>query len=325
MKPRKENKSGTSQIIPTAIGPIARTVDDCVLFMKATLVPEMFLGDLNVAPIPFNNEMYEREDKLKIGYFSTDGWFEPCATSKRAIRESIDALTAAGHTCVPFDLPTDGWFSYGLLASINGAEGNFRNFTEALEGEPLISEYLPLVLATALPDWLRWIAIRLLDKRSAHLLGQGRSGGLKVWDLWQRTADMAEMKSKWSDAMRCQGLDVLIHPAMPLPAFQHSLSVYLTGACSYMFMANMLLWPSGVVPVTTVRADEAHYRKEDLPENQRDSMANFAAKIMQGSEGLPICVSVTAPPFRDETCLRAMKEVERLVNYQGKPEAYKHV
>jgi fatty acid amide hydrolase len=324
MIPRKNNKSGTAMLIPTVIGPIARTVEDCALFMKATQVPELWEGDLNKPRIPFNDEVYQRPgEKLKIGYFDTDGWFEPCATSKRAVQETVDALTKAGHTCVPFQLPMDGWFTFGLLASINGAEGSFRNFTEALEGEPLIDEYTPLVMATRLPGWLKWIVLLLIDKRRGFLLQQGRASGLSVWELWQRTADMAEMRSKWSDAMRDQGVDILVYPAMPLPAFKHELSVFMTAACSYMFMSNMLDWPTGVVPVTTVRPDEAHYRKEDLPENQRDSTADVAAKIMQGSDGMPIGVSIMTPAFQDEKCLGVMKQVERLVNFQGKPEAYK--
>jgi fatty acid amide hydrolase len=324
MKPKKDNKSGTIMIIPTVVGPIARTVEDCALFMKATLVPEMWEGDLNMPRVPFNDELYQRQgEKLKIGYFDTDGWFEPCATSKRAVQETVDALTKAGHTCVPFQLPTDGWASFGLLAAINSAEGSFRNFTEGLEGEPVIDEYVPIVVASQIPDWLRWIVIQLIDKRRGHLLGQGRASGLTVWELWQRTAEMVEMRSKWSDAMRAQGVDVLIHPAMPLPAFHHATSVFLTAACSYMFIGNMLDWPAGVVPVTTVRPDEAHYRMEDLPEDQRDSTAGVAAKIMQGSQGMPIGVSVMTPHFQDEKCLAVMKEVERLVNFHEKPEAYK--
>jgi fatty acid amide hydrolase len=324
MVPRKNNKSGTNILIPTVIGPIARTVEDCALFMKATQVPQLWDSDLNKPRIPFNDVVSQRPgEKLKIGYFDTDGWFEPCATSKRAVQETVDALTKAGHTCIPFEFPTDGWFTFGLLSAINGADG-FQSFLDALEGEPVIAEYGPIVVATYIPDWLRWIVVKLIDKRRGHLLKQGRAGGVSVWELWQRTAELKEMRNKWSDAMRDQGVDVLLYPAMPLPAFNHGVSVFLTAACSYMFISNLLDWPSGVVPVTTIRPDEAHYRKEDLPENQRDSTADIAATIMEGSEGMPIGVSIMTPAFQDEKCLGVMKQIERLVNFQGKPEAYKH-
>jgi fatty acid amide hydrolase len=89
-------------------------VDDCILFMKAMCTPALFASDLNVPPIPFNEAACHDRSTLKIGYFKTDGWFEPCATSKRALEETLEALTKAGHQCVEFVPPTDGWYGYGL-------------------------------------------------------------------------------------------------------------------------------------------------------------------------------------------------------------------
>lgn len=142
--------------------------------MEAVCTDDLFSGDLNVPPLPFNKKAYEDSSKLKIGYFKTDTWFDPCVTSKRALDETIDALNKAGHECVPFDMPTDGWANYGLLVSINGAEGNFKSFLEALEGEDVINEYSTLIRASSIPNWLRWILCKVLDKRRAHLLGSSR-------------------------------------------------------------------------------------------------------------------------------------------------------
>jgi fatty acid amide hydrolase len=114
MKPRKDDKNGTSVAIPAVVGPIARSVDCCALFMKSVCVPEHFEADLNIPRLLFDEKAYQSSTPLKIGYFSTDGWFEPCETAKRGLQETVDALTKAGHECVPFEPPTDGWFSYGL-------------------------------------------------------------------------------------------------------------------------------------------------------------------------------------------------------------------
>lgn len=96
------------------MGPIARTVEDCALFMKAVWTPDLFRGDLNVAPLVFDDKAYNKKEKLKIGYFMTDHWFEPCATSKRALEETITALQEAGHSVQPFHAPTDGWHNLHL-------------------------------------------------------------------------------------------------------------------------------------------------------------------------------------------------------------------
>jgi hypothetical protein len=71
--------------------------------------------------------------------------------------------------------------------------------------------------------------------------------------------------------------------------------------------------------VTAIQTDEAHYRKEDLPENQRDSTADVAAKIMDRKRGYADWVSILAPAFQDEK-FGVMKQIERLINFQGKPE-----
>ena len=209
------------------------------------------------------------------------------------------------------------------LVSINGAEGNFRSFREALEGEELISEYNTLVAASDLPNWLRWIVRKVIDKRRAHLLACTRSGGVSVWDLWQRTAELVDMRAAWSDAVQASGVDAILYPAVPLPALPHAISGDITAAFSYTFLANMLLWPAGVVPVTLVRENEQHYSMDNLPMNQRDFMAKLAMKSMANSAGLPMSVSIMAPAFQDETCLRVMKEVERVVAFSAEPTAYK--
>jgi Asp-tRNA(Asn)/Glu-tRNA(Gln) amidotransferase A subunit family amidase len=82
--------------------------------MQTACVPDMWQSDLNVPPVPFDQQKYEKSGSIKIGYFETDHWFEPSVAAKRGLNETIEKLKAAGHTCVPFEPPTNGWFNYGL-------------------------------------------------------------------------------------------------------------------------------------------------------------------------------------------------------------------
>jgi fatty acid amide hydrolase len=127
-----------------------------------------------------------------------------------------------------------------------------------------------------------------------------------------------EMRSKWSDMFVQQGLDAIIFPALPLPALPHGIPGKLTAAFSNMFIANLLQWPCGVVPVTTVRENEQFYK-----EAPNDDYCKMAHQVMQNSAGLPMSVQVMAPAFQDEKCLRIMKEVETLAGFTAKPMAYK--
>ena len=144
-----------------------------------------------------------------------------------------------------------------------------------------------------------------------------------MYDLWQRTADLLALRTKWSDAVRESGIDAIVYPGFPIPALPHGISADLTAAVSYMFLPNLLLWPAGAVPITTVRPDEQHYQMEDLPPNQRDKAAKLTANlVMKDSAGLPMSVSVMTPAFQDEKCLRVMKEIEKFVDFKESPTAY---
>ena len=322
MRPRKNNKQGSTVIIPSVAGPIARSVEDCALFMKAVWNENTFCNDTTIAPLPFNEEKYRMNKPMRIGYFFTDEWFEPCTAVKRGLLETIEGLKKAGHTCIPFSLPTNGWEIYSLLISINAADGNLRSFVEALEGEDMVDSYRPLYSAANLPNIIRPVIKQFIDKRRATLLACGRDGGISSYDFWQKCAELSIMKNKWDDAVRSANIDAIIFPALPIPALPHGIAGDFTAAFSYPFIANMLQWPAGVVPVSTIRCDEQHYKLEDIPIDQRDHFAMIAAKVMNGSEGLPIGVAIMTRGFKDETCLRVMKEIESIVDFKHEPKAY---
>ena len=152
-------------------------------------------------------------------------------------------------------------------------------------------------------------------------------GKLSVYELWEHIADILDMRGKWAVAVQEAGVDAIIHPAIPMPAVSHGMSAQIA-MISYMLIGPMLLWPTGVLPVTTVREDEQHYyeskeTREQLPKNQRDHIARLTAREMKGSAGMPINISVLAPVYKDETCLRVMKEVERVMEFKARPTAYK--
>lgn len=98
--------------MPAVMGAMSYKVEDCAMFLKGVCVPKLFENDINVPPIPFDKKQYEKKGPMKIGYFETDDFFEPCPSAKRGLREAIQRLRDAGHECVPFKPPTDGWFAY---------------------------------------------------------------------------------------------------------------------------------------------------------------------------------------------------------------------
>mgnify|MGYP003497626818 FL=1 len=134
-----------------------------------------------------------------------------------------------------FELPTEGWAKYRLMASIISSEGNLRSFVEALEGEKMIADYRKLYLAMNVPNWVRPLLVLFLDKRRASLLKTSCSGGISAYEVWQLMAVLTEMRRKWADAMK--DFVALVFPALPIPAPPHGTTGELTDSCSCLFIA----------------------------------------------------------------------------------------
>jgi Asp-tRNA(Asn)/Glu-tRNA(Gln) amidotransferase A subunit family amidase len=80
-----------------------------------------------------------------------------------------------------------------------------------------------------------------------------------------------------------------------LPAFPHGFSKDLLPAMHLTFLFNLLHFPAGAVPITTVRASETKYVSR-----HSDNMTRLAQEVCEGSEGLPVGIQVATLPFADE-------------------------
>ena len=94
-------------------------------------------------------------------------------------------------------------------------------------------------------------------------------------------------------------------------------------ACNYTALWNLLDFPAGVLPAYTATADDVgdrlrEWRRDEgrgaagglgLPNDpwgQKVGAASGDADVV----GLPIGVQVVAPPWQEELCLRAMRDIE---------------
>ncbi|OXB68545.1 hypothetical protein ASZ78_000482 [Callipepla squamata] len=227
--------TGMSSVIGM-LGPMARDVDSLALCMKALLCEEMFRLDPTVPPIPFDEEVYTSSKPLRIGYYEGDGYFQPSPSMKRAVQQTRKLLQEAGHTIVPFappkiDYVVDELFTRGIFS--DGAAHLVDSFKGDIVDPNLKSQFNTY----RLPAFVKRILAIILKP------------------IVYRT----EFIAKW----RKQRLDVILCPALG-PAFNHGYAGKLFAATSYTNLYNVLNFPAGVVPVSTVtRADEEelkHYR-----------------------------------------------------------------
>ncbi|XP_077608278.1 fatty-acid amide hydrolase 1-like isoform X1 [Crocuta crocuta] len=134
--------------------------------------------------------------------------------------------------------------------------------------------------------------------------------------LWEHHRAVQEYQQKFVAKWRSLDLDVLLVPALD-PAFHICSSDMGLDSSSYTNLYNVIDFPVGVVPVTTVTPQD----EEELAFYKGyygDSSDKHFREAVQGSVGLPVAVQCVALPWEEELCLRFMKEVETLVkNHRG--------
>ena len=320
----KLNERDGQIVIVATSGPMARSVRDCALAMK-TLVDLSPKLDCLVPPIPWKQEHVEKGNKrkLRVAVMMTDGWFEPFPVCKRAVQEAAEALIAAGHEIIHFKLPVNTAQMLFTYMRAMSADGNRFSLLRALEGEQVHASYSRGLYLSSMPNIMRPLLRKLLEflgeKRLSLIFSSMKNGGLDVREYWENIADVKAIKSTYAETFSRESYDALLMPALGVTALPHGFESPLMGALSYAFLANLLNWPAGTVPVTTTRPDEEEYA---APASERDMMYDYGVRACLGSAGLPAGVQVMTPMWKDELCLFVMGEIEKHVNFSTKPNKY---
>uniref|UniRef100_A0A8C2WJF1 Fatty-acid amide hydrolase 1 n=1 Tax=Cyclopterus lumpus TaxID=8103 RepID=A0A8C2WJF1_CYCLU len=276
--------------VPSCPGPMARDVDSLALAMQALLCDHMFSLDPTVPPIPFNKQIYQSSKPLRIGYLESDGYTQPSPSMTRGIREVKALLEQAGHTLVPYSPLKINYVLHDLLIRGILADGG-TSLIKKLEGGPLDPCLRPQVIPYYFPTWLKKTLSFLLKP-----LVSSPHQHAAVEDYIHETV------SEW----RRLNIDVLLCPMIG-PAFNFD----YCGVLSYTILYNLLTFPAGVVPVSTVTAED----EEEL-RHYEGIFKDHWDKLFK--QGLPVAVQCIALPWQDELCLRFMKEVEQLVKQSRK-------
>ncbi|NXW40889.1 FAAH1 hydrolase, partial [Nyctiprogne leucopyga] len=299
--------------VPCALGPMARDVDSLALCMKALLCQEMFQLDPTVPPITFNEEVYSSSAPLRVGYYDTDGYFPLPPCMRRAVQETREALQAAGHQLVPFSPPRIHYVMTELFLKTFFADGG-RAWLDVFTGDIVDPSLKSQVNCCKIPRLgkkllaliLKPLQFLLLKLKNVAMISTCRS----VKEMWNHHHQIAAYRTEFIARWRELRLDVVLCPVLG-PAFTKGYPGKLLTAISSTMLYNVLNFPAGVVPVSTVtEADEEElklYRGYcDDPWDQTLKQA------VAGAVGLPVAVQCVALPWQEELCLRLMKEVETL-------------
>jgi fatty acid amide hydrolase len=291
--------------IESQVGVLARRVEDAALGLEVAnggRFPEGAewrpLGDPGAVDV----------SKLTVGYFVDDETLSPCAASVRAVREACEVLESRGARVVPFR-PPEIPMAFALFCEIIAGDGG-RGFSKFLDGSRQdfrIRQMLALFAAPRLVLAALGPLLRLIGRRKqAELLLA--SGHCDTASHWRAVESIKDYRARFLGALERASpapIDVLLSPALALPAVRHGATAELGPIGAYSAIYNVLGYPAGVVPFTRVRAEE-----ETGTPRSKDKMDRTALATERGSAGLPIGVQIAARPFRDHVALAVMGAVE---------------
>jgi len=308
-----------------SVGPLAKSVRDVEVFMKAVLSERAH----ERAKLSERDPSYIRKEwqeslvtktnnqKLRIGYFKRIELFPPDLANQRAVEEAIQLLKTQGHEVVEVEFPvleklgmmfSEAWF----------CEGDAK-YLQELKGEKTMSHCDGVKLAAAAPNCLKGALAGLLslfgEERAGMIFSYSRKmDAYEYFGLVERhKGAKKEFFKKWQDYK----LDGLISPGFGYAAQKLGYGADLAfGGILYTAPFNMLNMPAGVVPVTVVKKGEDVYPKECC--KYRDMMTKKLEKSLEGSVGLPVGVHVSTLPWEEEKCLGIMMQIEEAVKFREK-------
>jgi fatty acid amide hydrolase len=296
------------EVVRGQCGPMARTARDVALFFEAIEPRAMSALDPRVPPLPSADRAADVDvSSLRVGRYADDGGVPASAAVSRAVQRAAEALRGRVREVVDFIPPRMQEMTFVYMAALS-SDGGATAFDQ-LEGGPLAPALRPMRAMARLPD-----PVRRAMASAASLAGEprlarflGALGRKSVTELWRLTQLVRAYRFELLAAMRNAGVDVLLCPAHATPALPHDASRDFTLAGSASMLFNLTQMPAGVVPVTTVRPDEAHR------ERPADRMEKRAAEVDAGSSGLPVGVQVVAAPWREDRVLAVMMALEQAV------------
>jgi fatty acid amide hydrolase len=245
---------------------------------------------------------------LKIAVLAEDDTFPPSAAYGRAVRQASEALLRRGARIV-FAHPPPAGMALSFLYAQLSADGMYH-MRKFLGRSPRDFRIRQLEQIVTTPRRLRPLLQTLLrltrrGKAAALIPLFGPYHTAMHWEWVQRQLDYEAQWQAALDAADGGPADIVLSPAVALPALRHRASAEVGVAGAYSCLFNVLGWPAGVVPVTLVRLHE-----ETRTPRGSDVADRTALATEQGSLGLPIAVQVAARPWREDVMLAALAAIE---------------
>ena len=295
--------------VVSQVGVLARRVEDIALGL------EIINGGRNPnvePPMPLGDPATVDVTQLRAGYYIEDGTFDVAPAVRRAVLETVEILRGCGAQVSEW-VPPDASQGQDIFLRALSADGG-RGIKELMgrdKRDPRIAA-LELFARRSRPT-LSTLAglLKLLGQPglAASLHNFGYKDTHHYWQLIEAQMEYQQRFLAVLNQAESGPVDVLLCPATSLPAWTHGAARELVTAGAYANLYNTLGYPTGVLPLTRVRAGEEVGRQPS-----RDIVAETARKIEQNSAGLPIGVQIVARPWHEHVALAVMSAIEQIAS-----------
>ncbi|KAF2177687.1 acetamidase [Zopfia rhizophila CBS 207.26] len=192
--PTQRCRSGLAgqEAVMSVNGPMAKTLEDMVLFSKTVVDSQPWLQDPKCLPIPWRS--VELPKKLKVAVLWNDGMVIPTPPVTRALKETVEKLKDAGHEVVQWD-PTLHPQAVDILGRMFVADGGKAvRALLAPTDEPFRPEMQKYEKATE----------------------------LGVHAMWQLHLERSELQRKYLNQwLSHDGLDAILAPTTPYASIEN--------------------------------------------------------------------------------------------------------
>ena len=117
------------QHIPSAVGPMTRSLSSLITLTKAVIEAELWTMDAQLPPMPWMEPVFEdyTQRPLVIGVVPDDGVVRVHPPIERVFKDAVAKLEQAGHEIVPWDTSLNA-HCIDIMVSRGGCHGASDRF-----------------------------------------------------------------------------------------------------------------------------------------------------------------------------------------------------
>ncbi|PAV76857.1 hypothetical protein WR25_25961 [Diploscapter pachys] len=296
------------QLVKSNYGPMAKSISICIEYLKLAW-KDLFLheSDPFVPPVKWNDEMFESKRKLRIGYYTFDGFTRCAPAYERAVLQVKKKLEEQGHELIPFKVPSP-IDAFALYAGGVTGDGGYYIFNQ-MKTDLLTPECKIGFNIMHFPFWVhRVVALFVKSDRMKAVIRSMPRSTVEMRKIFEK---IESYQHNFTLELVREKIDLILCPSFATYPPHHGMPNQMVAPCSYTALYNMLDYPAGVVKVTSV-TEEDEMKLEQFPED--DDWDKQIKQECKGCVGFPISVQIAAPPYREELCLRILRDIEQAFN-----------